>query len=639
MSQSLSAVFLGAQAADKARKAKMQDEAVMQAIYARGDSLMLRVILIHAAIAIALAFFYSTWLITLLVGGAAVAMFVVSVLLMPRSFLTRCICGFSLQIFVALHIYQMHGLAEMHFFYFTAFTLMIMYEDWISMWPGTLLIIAQHTLFALLTNSGQQLYFFEDPYIGPTKLFFHFGIALVQTIICGCWAYLLRRQTLKVHAQQEALKQRAEREVLLNRINEAMRSSLDTDAIPQVAVTELGRALEADSCYFVLIDRDRDHVWVGQDWHRDGISSQTGEYRLSDQPTALDQFHSRKTVVIPSEEDASETAQLHVQRLGQSAAIKVPLFEGETLMAVLTVAMTEGSRVWTPEEIALTEAVATQTRTAMEAARVRQRERGVAAALQEALRPHSPERVAGLSLASFYKPALAESSVGGDFFDVFPLAEGCTALVVGDVSGKGLAAAAQVATVRNMLRYALYEGRTIAEAVSGLNRTITEYDLMRGFATLFVGCYDAADQTLTYASCGHEPGLLRRALTGAVDELMPTGTILGADAEACFEEAVVTMDAGDVLAVYTDGMSDAGPSVHEFLGVPGLSRLLAEAEQTASAESLRQHLVSGVEGHATGRLRDDACLLVAVSEAPVLRRAAPPHVARGTAEAGLIRAA
>ncbi len=619
---------------------KARDEAVMQPIYARGDRLMLIVILIHAALSVAFAFFYDTWLVTGLVGGAAVAMFLVSVMLMPRAFVTRCVAGVSLQTFVALHIYQLHGLAEMHFFYFTAFTLMIVYQDWVSMWPGTLLIIGQHILFAVLTNSGQQLFFFEDPYIGPTKLFFHFGIALAQTIICGYWAYLLRRQTLKDHAQQDGLKQRADREALINRINAAMRSSQDTNAIQQVAVTELGRALEADSCYFVLIDREGDHVWVGQDWHREGVSSHAGEYRISDQPTAFDQFQSRKTVVMTSEEDSkTEAARFHVRRLGQSAAIKVPLFDEETLTAVLTVAMTEGARAWTPEEIALTESVATQTRTAVETARVRQRERGVTTALQDALRPPSPERVAGLNLASFYKPALAEASIGGDFFDVFPLAEGCTALVVGDVSGKGLAAAVQVATVRNMLRYALYQNQSVAEAVSGLNRAITEHDLMRGFATLFVGRYDAVAQTLTYVSCGHEPGLLRRAASGAVDELMPTGTILGADADARYEEVVAEMQAGDALAVYTDGMTDAGPSFQDFLGVSGLSRLLGMAEATTDAEILRRHLVAGVEGYAAGRLRDDACLLVAISEGPVLRLASPPPALREGAGTALAWAA
>jgi two-component system sensor histidine kinase/response regulator len=169
---------------------------MMDAIYARGDRLMTRFIGLHCLVALGLACFYDTWAVTLPVTAAATLLFCISVWLLPRQFITRCMAGISLQAFVALHIYQMHGLAEMHFFFFTAFTMMIVYQDWLSMWPGALLIIAQHILFALLTNSGVQLYFFEQSYIDFIKLFFHFGIALAEVAICGAWAVILRQRTL-----------------------------------------------------------------------------------------------------------------------------------------------------------------------------------------------------------------------------------------------------------------------------------------------------------------------------------------------------------------------------------------------------------------------------------------------------------
>ncbi len=180
---------------------------LMSAIYARGDRLMKLFVLTHAGIALALAPIYGTWLMTLAVGGAATLMFFLSAGLLPQRFLTRVMAGVSLQAFVALHIYQMHGLAEMHFFAFTAFTMMIVYQDWVSIWPGALLIIAQHTVFAVLTNSGVQLYFFEAVYVGVMKLFFHFGIALAHVAICGYWAVLLRRRTLLEAQQNTALRE------------------------------------------------------------------------------------------------------------------------------------------------------------------------------------------------------------------------------------------------------------------------------------------------------------------------------------------------------------------------------------------------------------------------------------------------
>jgi signal transduction histidine kinase/CheY-like chemotaxis protein len=182
-----------------------EEAEVMGSIYARADRLMGLCLGFHFVVAMALAPIYGTWMTSLLVGGAAVAMFAVSVTLLPRHMFTRCVAGIALQTFVALHIYQMHGLAEMHFWYFTAFTMMILYQDRVSMWPGALLIIAQHILFALLHNSGVQLSFFDVSYVTATKLFFHFSIALVQVGICGYWAHLLRQRTLADFRQRRAL--------------------------------------------------------------------------------------------------------------------------------------------------------------------------------------------------------------------------------------------------------------------------------------------------------------------------------------------------------------------------------------------------------------------------------------------------
>ena len=127
------------------------DDRVLAPIYRRGDRLMLGMLGLHMAAAVWFGTFYDTWLEAWTIGGIAVGMFGLAMSLLPGSFLTRCISGVSLQAFVALHIYQLHGLAEMHFFFFTAFAAMLVYQDWRCMWPGALLIIAQHTLFGGFT--------------------------------------------------------------------------------------------------------------------------------------------------------------------------------------------------------------------------------------------------------------------------------------------------------------------------------------------------------------------------------------------------------------------------------------------------------------------------------------------------------
>lgn len=254
--------------------------------------------------------------------------------------------------------------------------------------------------------------------------------------------------------------------------------------------------------------------------------------------------------------------------------------------------------------------------------RIAERERNIAQQLQAALTPSIPDQTSGMALAKYYKAALEEAGVGGDFYDVFPVDKGCTALVVGDLSGKGLAAATQVATVRNMLRYALYRARTIAGALEGLNSLLAEQELLTGFATLFVATYDSMGRILTYVNCGQEPALVRRAAGGSVELLPPTGPVLGTFEGAIFEERKMTLEPGDVLAVFTDGLTEVGRSRREMLDIDGVAALLGQAtfsEETGSAvtmaELVAQSLILGVDAAAAdGVSRDDVCLLVGVVE-------------------------
>jgi two-component system, sensor histidine kinase and response regulator len=171
-------------------------DAVMDRIYAAADRYAGWLLLFHFAVGLALAPFYDTWAFATLVGALTLAMFFGAVWLAPRTLLTRCIAGTALQAFVAMHIYQLHGLPEMHFFFFTGTTILIAYQDWRAPWLGTFLIIGQHIAFAILENAGVEMNFFEGP-VGFWKLFFHFGIALFQVALCSFWASRLRRDTLR----------------------------------------------------------------------------------------------------------------------------------------------------------------------------------------------------------------------------------------------------------------------------------------------------------------------------------------------------------------------------------------------------------------------------------------------------------
>lgn len=142
--------------------------------------------------------------------------------------------------------------------------------------------------------------------------------------------------------------------------------------------------------------------------------------------------------------------------------------------------------------------------------------------------------------------------------------------------------------------------------------------MLTGFATLFVGAYESGVGTLTYINAGQEPALLRRAATGDVESLEPTGPVLGVDENAIFTERMIRLLPGDALAIFTDGLTEVGPSRREMLGIEGVENLLAaapsgEEDAARQAEAIALWMVNGVDtASRDGVTRDDMCVLVGV---------------------------
>lgn len=412
---------------------------------------------------------------------------------------------------------------------------------------------------------------------------------------------------------EERLDAAYRRETNINRIGQAVRNTSNAADIQSAAVRELGVSLNVDRAYYNGFDLSHDVSWIEDDYRRDDLPSLKGTYRLSDLETEATAFYpDGKTLILPdtSTVGLSDPLREALRSLQVRSCISVPLFDNDILVGSLAVAMADEPREWTPEEVALVESIAVQTRSALDLSRVHQREHRIASELQNALLPASPEKIPGLRVTPYMKPALDEAAIGGDFFDVFALDERHFALVIGDVSGKGLAAAAQLALVRNSLRTTLYICRSPGAAVSQLNEILTRHDLLVGFVTAFVSVYDSETGLVTYVGCGHEPGLVRRATTGAVEELETTSPPLGISDAGVFVEAVTTLHEGDVLFLYTDGLSEAGPTRRLLLGTKGLKRLLATHGSETDLDALAKQLVKASATFAEGTFRDDVCLLL-----------------------------
>ncbi len=255
-----------------------------------------------------------------------------------------------------------------------------------------------------------------------------------------------------------------------------------------------------------------------------------------------------------------------------------------------------------------------------------ERERRIAAALQTALLlPPDANAFAGFTVETFYQPALDEAQVGGDFFDVFSVGDNKTALVVGDVSGKGLAAAAHTAELKYALRAFLRENPDPANAMTRLNHFVDsgqhlDEKAFQGFVALQIAVLDGVTGLAQIAVAGAEPPLVLRAddrgdPARKVKIIAEGGLPLGVDPDAYFDAVAVRLASGDTLVIATDGLTEAR-RCGKILDTPGVVQLLvhaatSEGDRVPSPRELGQGLVDAACDWAGGKLQDDLCVLIA----------------------------
>jgi PAS domain S-box-containing protein len=406
---------------------------------------------------------------------------------------------------------------------------------------------------------------------------------------------------------------RANRESLINSIAEAIRTVSDPDAVQGIAVTMLGQALNADRCYFAIYDLVHSEVIIGSDWRRDDLPSVRGIHNFINTKEMFSELYPRDSVsVIVDRDTAGLSAQTIENMKGLQLRSRLSVAIADTKgMATLTAAMSGVAREWTDDDKELIKKAGALLRPSVEMARVQQREHRIATDLQAALIPALPSSIHGLDVGSCMQPALDEAEIGGDFYDAFAIDENRFALVVGDVSGKGLAAAAQLATVRNCLRMALYQTEEASEALASVNSVLTHHNLLVGFVTAFVGIFDAETGTLSYSSAGHEPALIYRTEQHIVETLISSGIPLGIVGTCEYTRHSTSLSLGDTLLLYTDGISEAGTSRSEMLETDGLIRIVGEIEAIDTASQFALDIVNKVRDYASGTFRDDVCVLTA----------------------------
>ncbi|MBV9677437.1 MAG: SpoIIE family protein phosphatase, partial [Acidobacteriaceae bacterium] len=289
--------------------------------------------------------------------------------------------------------------------------------------------------------------------------------------------------------------------------------------------------------------------------------------------------------------------QAALQSLG--AEILLPVTLKSRILGLISLGPKRSEAPYSREDLHLLGAVASQTGLALENAEltesirreIAQRERldrelEIAREVQQRLFPQTLPVVKGLEFAGYCRPALG---VGGDYYDFIRLQDGCLGVAIGDVSGKGIAAALMMASLQASLRgQTIKPCSTLAEMIQHVNHLVYEASAANRYATFFYAQYDPACRQLHYVNAGHNPPIVyRKNGKGAeILRLEEGGTVVGLFPEFPYQEAELKLEAGDLFVCFTDGISEAMDTKDDEFGEERLIETLRRCQARSAAKTI-----------------------------------------------------
>ncbi len=423
------------------------------------------------------------------------------------------------------------------------------------------------------------------------------------------------QNTLLTSSQEEnrRLRRAVEELSVLNDLARAIGASLNLQDIMQTIIHRSLKAIHAEQGVITLVDQtaaDSMKTLV-----RTMVSS-TKHPQFHFNQSLLGWMHLNKKPLLIGDPKTDERFRGVQWDTSIRSLLCVPMMVKSNLIAVLTVYNKRDGAQFSEEDQRLLAIIAGQSAQVMENARLYEEERALqemkeevrlAARIQMDLLPKSAPEIPGYDIAG---TSIAAQVVGGDYFDFIPCEEGRYAICLGDVSGKGLPASLLMANLQATLR-----GQTLLNPPAKIclqrsNRLLYQSTSSEKFVTLFYSILDTRTHTLSFTNAGHDAPILL-AKGGDVNRLETGGVVLSIMEEFPYDEDQLTLAPGDVLIVYSDGITEAINMNQELFGV---DRLLAaiRANRDKSANELIESIVAAVKAYAGPAPQADDMTLVVI---------------------------
>ncbi len=304
------------------------------------------------------------------------------------------------------------------------------------------------------------------------------------------------------------------------------------------------------------------------------------------------------------------------------AELLLPLTARDELLGFITLGQKRSEEPYSGADLRLLKSVAAQTGLALENAQLTaavaretaQRERlnrelEIAREVQERLFPQKLPAISGLDYYGHCRPVLG---VGGDYYDFLALPEGQLGVALGDVSGKGIAAALMMASLQASLRGEVaHADGNLTRLISNVNRMIYEASSTNRYATFFYARYDPLTRSLAYVNAGHNPPMLFHWRGGnwQLERLETGGTVVGLIEHAAYEQGCIMLEDGSILIAFTDGVTEAMNRDNEEWGEERL-RAAVESASKLSAREIVDYILSSVDRFTGGAAQHDDMTLV-----------------------------
>lgn len=288
------------------------------------------------------------------------------------------------------------------------------------------------------------------------------------------------------------------------------------------------------------------------------------------------------------------------------SALAAPLRPGPGDLIGCLLVVYEQGHAFGAEDVEALNVLAGQAAQAIETSRRFDRERAIARSLQSGLLSVDMPEMPGFAASAIYEAADEEGEVGGDFYDILDLPDGRFGVVVGDVSGKGASAAAQMAIVKYMLRALAIRNPMPGSVLYHLNNALVKELPEDRFATLVYAILDPEAGTCAISLAGHPTPLIYRGRTGEIQAVEATGTILGAFADQNFGHVTIELQPGDAFLAYTDGLLEARRG-DELYGRARLEESFKARAASPDGPKLARAVYE--DARAFGRITDDTVVL------------------------------